>query len=200
MITAIAHAQTEFNKPNPDRVLGWSDVPLSPEGHANAEKFAAQIAKIRGQHREVLSSDLQRATQTAAPIAKQLGVGVKPMPELRPWRLGQFQGQLSDQVDQQIDQLKKAGNASVPGGESHNEFLARFLPTAKSLIESPEHHLVVTHSRNLDVLRSLAAGKGKGLVEAKEKGDETNPLDTLTIDPSYNVVGETRNGGDRENE
>lgn len=76
------------------RVGGWYDSELSPRGHEQARLVAAEIRSLvpTGAPCAVVSSDLTRATQTAAPIAALLGVDVVTDPGLRELSYGVAEG------------------------------------------------------------------------------------------------------------
>ena len=73
-IYLIRHGLTETNKQQ--RFVGWSDVPLAPEGFLQVERLAERLAEklaaepIAGFY----SSDLLRAKQTAEAIGNRLGL------------------------------------------------------------------------------------------------------------------------------
>ena len=83
-IIIIRHGETEWNKTG--RFQGQSDVPLSPEGHAQAA--------LLGRHLDVdhadafYASDLIRTMETAAPLAARLGLTVVPDSALRELHFG----------------------------------------------------------------------------------------------------------------
>ena len=65
----IRHAESTWNAAR--RWQGWGDPPLSERGLEQAEALARALA---GEAIDALfTSDLQRAAQTAAPLARALG-------------------------------------------------------------------------------------------------------------------------------
>jgi probable phosphoglycerate mutase len=68
-IAIIRHGTTAWNKEG--RAQGSSDIPLDPDGLAEAEKLAERLSKDSWDI--IISSTLQRAKQTAATIQQKLG-------------------------------------------------------------------------------------------------------------------------------
>ncbi|TDH62588.1 histidine phosphatase family protein [Dankookia rubra] len=79
----LRHGQSAFNLHfgATGRDPGIPDAPLTPLGHAQAEAAAAALAGA-SIHR-ILSSPYTRALQTAAPIARRLGLPVTVTPGIR---------------------------------------------------------------------------------------------------------------------
>ena len=81
----VRHGRPDF----PDRrayLLGWTDLPLSPEGRAQAERLRGALEGIR--FSRVWCSDLLRTRQTA----ELLGHEAIPREDLREIRLGDWDG------------------------------------------------------------------------------------------------------------
>lgn len=79
----LRHGQSEFNRifHATGRDPGIPDAPLTPLGRAQAEAAAAALA---GEGiRRILCSPYTRALQTAAPVARRLGLPVTVTPAVR---------------------------------------------------------------------------------------------------------------------
>ena len=72
------------------RFQGQSDIPLDPTGEAQAERAARLLAALRPDL--IVSSDLQRATMTAAPLARLTGLDVLVDKDLRERFGGRWEG------------------------------------------------------------------------------------------------------------
>lgn len=82
------HGQTTWNVAN--RIQGHLDVDLDPAGVAQAEAVAARLARLRPD--AIVSSDLRRASDTAAALAALTGLEVRYDPRLRERSFGEWQG------------------------------------------------------------------------------------------------------------
>lgn len=84
----VRHGQTDWNAQG--RAQGHLDIPLNEVGLAQAEVLADVLAK-RAVDR-LWSSDLSRASQTAAVVSARTGVGLELDPRLREFDVGDRQG------------------------------------------------------------------------------------------------------------
>src|SRR5215467_8595674 len=82
------HGQTQWNVDG--RFQGQSDIPLDPVGEQQAERAARLLAAL--QPAAIFSSDLTRATATAAPLARLTGLRVIPEKDLRERYGGRWEG------------------------------------------------------------------------------------------------------------
>jgi glucosyl-3-phosphoglycerate phosphatase len=82
------HGQTQWNVDG--RFQGQSDIPLDPEGEQQAERAARLLAAL--EPTAIYSSDLVRATATAAPLARLTGLTVISEKDLRERYGGLWEG------------------------------------------------------------------------------------------------------------
>ena len=82
------HGQTIWNAEH--RFQGQSDIPLDETGQAQAERAARLLAALRPDL--IVSSDLSRAAQTAAPLARLTGLEVTLDKDLRERHGGRWEG------------------------------------------------------------------------------------------------------------
>ena len=82
------HGQTRWNVEG--RFQGQSDIPLDPVGEQQAERAARLLAAL--QPSAIFSSDLIRATATAAPLARLTGLAVISDKDLRERYGGLWEG------------------------------------------------------------------------------------------------------------
>ena len=87
------HGQTIWNVER--RFQGQTDIPLDETGEAQAEYAARRLATLRPD--AIFSSDLTRATGTAAPLARLTGLSVTLDKDLRERSGGDWEG-LTDEV------------------------------------------------------------------------------------------------------
>jgi probable phosphoglycerate mutase len=105
------HGQTTWNAEH--RFQGQTDIPLDETGEAQAEHAARRLATLRPA--AIISSDLSRAQQTAAPLAKLTGLPVAPDKELRERFGGDWEG-LTDEAIRERYPLERA-TWNPPNGE-----------------------------------------------------------------------------------
>jgi probable phosphoglycerate mutase len=84
----LRHGQTVWNAER--RFQGQSDIPLDPTGEAQAERAGRLLAALRPS--VIVSSDLSRATATAAPLARLTGLEVSLDKDLRERSGGRWEG------------------------------------------------------------------------------------------------------------
>lgn len=128
----LRHGQTASNMAG--TIGGATDLPLTAEGHAQAEA-AAEVLR----HRPIASiwcSPLLRARQTAEPIARILGLVPVILPDLQERNWGIWEGQPRSVLIR--DQTPE-------GGESPEAFRAR-IRRAMAAIHGPFPALIVAHS------------------------------------------------------
>ena len=119
-ILLARHGETEWNAVR--RVQGWTDIPLSERGLAQAEALADRLSLIP--LAAVYSSDLSRAAQTAAPAAARQGLEVQAAPKLREKGFGDWEGLTQAELERDYPDLWRRYHvardldALVPGGET----------------------------------------------------------------------------------
>ena len=159
-IHLVRHGQTALNseRSDQDRIRGWNNVPLTPQGHDEANRVGRQL---RGQPIEkIYTSDLGRAHDTALHVAAHTGAPVEATAGLRPWNLGHLQGQTHQATAAPIQAAIAAPDHPIPGGESFNAFKTRFLTElGRILANHPKGHIaVVTHHRGDRLIDSWVRG------------------------------------------
>ncbi len=172
-ILVIRHASTKLNNDSPsiDRIRGWTNLSLSPEGLEQAKKLAEEIAKDPPDI--LVSSDLKRAVTTADIIAERLGLRLEePTADFRPWHTGELTGCVVQEVMPTLLRyaIEMPGEV-LPGGESFNRFRKRLLTGLRIALEKHEGVIgIVTHHRSERVLKSWAkAGFPKdGSIDTEE--------------------------------
>ena len=91
----LRHGQTAWNAET--RIQGQLDIPLDATGLWQAERVALAL---QAEGIQVLySSDLQRARQTAAPLAAAIGLTVQTDAALRERGFGHFEGSTYAEIE-----------------------------------------------------------------------------------------------------
>jgi glucosyl-3-phosphoglycerate phosphatase len=141
------HGRTEWNAAG--RFQGQLDPPLDDEGRAQAARTAPVLAAaLHGRRTVLVSSDLQRAVDTAAALAPLLDQPVRVDARLREHGLGSWEGLTRDEVaerhpEQYADWLA-GGPVLGRGGEAPDAVAARALAAVADLPDA-EVAVLVTH-------------------------------------------------------
>jgi glucosyl-3-phosphoglycerate phosphatase len=105
------HGQTVWNAER--RFQGQSDIPLDVTGQAQAERAARLLAALRPDL--IVSSDLSRAAQTAAPLARLTCLDITLDKDLRERHGGRWEGLTDTEIRTQYPAEHAAWNP--PDGE-----------------------------------------------------------------------------------
>ena len=155
LFTFIRHGETDANRQL--RFQGQIDTPLNANGLAQAQRLATRLADVP--HDRLFTSDLQRARQTAAPLAAAWARPAEPLPALREQSFGILEGVPVADVpslhpDLWAHWLQHQADFALPGGESLRRFHDRVLGAVQALAaaHAGERVAVVTHGGVLDML------------------------------------------------
>ena len=154
-ILLIRHGQTDWNIEG--RWQGHLDIPLNASGLEQAQALAAHLKDQP--ITAIYSSDLLRARQTAAPIAKALGLTVQADARLRELNLGSFQGmtnaEISSQYPEQAARMREDYlGFPFPKGESRRTMQQRALAAFREIAakEPGQEIAIVSHGGTIRVL------------------------------------------------
>jgi probable phosphoglycerate mutase len=162
-IILIRHGETDWNREL--RFQGQIDVPLNDMGLEQARRLGLRVAGEQAHH--LVSSDLMRARQTAAPAAQQLGLAIATSTGLREQAFGIVEGMRVEEIQAKhprawTEWLKFDQDHAMPEGESARQFHARVMQALGEIAAA--HHrktvLVVTHGGVLDMVWRTARGLG----------------------------------------
>lgn len=145
----VRHAQSTWNAAG--RWQGQADPPLSDLGRDQAAQLALAFPELVDA--AILSSDLERARETAAPLARRIGTPVVLEPGLRELDVGSWQGLTRDEIaadDAAALDLYFQGRAGWEGGESYEVHGERCVGVAGRLATVDAAAVVaVTHGGTL---------------------------------------------------
>ncbi len=157
----IRHGLTDWNLER--RFQGQTDVPLNDEGRSQAARLAARLAAEP--HDALFTSDLQRARQTAAPLAAAWQQGAVALAGLREQHFGILEGLTAEAIQARHPDLGRRWleadeDFAAPGAESQRQFHARVLAAVRELaaLGAGRRLAVVTHGGVLDMLWRTAHG------------------------------------------
>lgn len=146
-IALLRHAQAGLH----GRFCGHSDPGLSAEGQEQLPRIVKAVSRFA--LRAIWSSDLRRAQETAAPIARHFGMDYMTSPCFREMNFGLWEGLAWKEVERQYPDDAQAWIKHFPRhrpsqGESFAELQARATRQLELLGESvnPGCTLVVTHA------------------------------------------------------
>ena len=163
----VRHGETLWNTER--RLQGHQDIPLNELGLAQAAAAARYLAQRHAQRpfSAVISSDLQRARQTANAIAGATQLVVQDAPGLRERHYGDFEGKtpaearLHDPLA--YEQLVTRGDlAAAPGNAEPLDVMAGRIEDCLRLLavnHEDQSVILVTHGGVLDILYRWAMGR-----------------------------------------
>lgn len=140
--------------------LGRRDVPLNDRGRAQALAIA-EAFRSRDGVVAVYASPLQRAVDTAAPLADALGVEVRTDERLIEMDIGEMDGlTLTDARERYPDFMRRwlsdeLAEAPMPGGESLAQVQERAWPAIESLRDAHDGRAAVVVTHNFVLLTIL---------------------------------------------
>ncbi len=154
-IRAIRHGQTAWNADS--RIQGRTDIELDTKGLWQAERLATALSDESLQ--AIYSSDLQRARQTAAPVAEHHRLELRIDTALRERGFGDFEGMSFTQIEQRWPEAAARWRRRDPdfgpgGGEVLRAFRERVVEALERLARAHRGQCIalVTHGGVLDVL------------------------------------------------
>ncbi|NUW43149.1 histidine phosphatase family protein [Nonomuraea rhodomycinica] len=118
-IVCLRHGQTLWNVEH--RFQGHSDIPLDETGQAQAARAASLLASLRPSM--IVSSDLQRANDTALALGRLVGLDVAVDKDFRERGGGQWEGLTRDEIAARWPEEYVAWEA--PDGEPVTDVAAR---------------------------------------------------------------------------
>lgn len=165
-ILLIRHGETAWNAVR--RLQGHLDIPLNAEGERQARALARALASERID--AIYASDLQRALQTAHPIAAMRGMPVLVEPGLRERAFGSFEGMLYAEIsarypEQYATWQSREIDARLPDDERMAETLREFFERSITAIAAiASRHscgrvVLVTHGGVLECAYRSAQGR-----------------------------------------
>ena len=126
-VILLRHGQTPFNSVR--RLSGHFDAPLSELGKTQA-KYACEYLIENERIDVIVSSDLQRAVNTARAAADFFGLTIQTDTELREIDTGDWDGKYESELDEKYFELRQKiaphdSDVPFPNGESHKQLNER---------------------------------------------------------------------------
>lgn len=154
----VRHGEASGNSDH--RFIGQTQMELTDRGRRQAQAVAGRLAGA-GVTR-LVGSDLERAVETIAPLASELGLPIETDRRLREIDNGEWSGLLPTEIEQGWPDMWRAyvGGADVPrpGGERWTDVAGRVIPVATELLAGDDVVVVATHGGPSLLLALWAAG------------------------------------------
>ena len=157
-VLLVRHGQSEWNAAG--RWQGQADSPLSDLGRRQAREAARAIGAVDA----IWASDLQRAAETAAIIAQEIGVGPVVLdPDLRERDAGEYSGLTRVEIEERFPGYL-GSERRPPSWETDDHMLARALRALRRIATEVRGGdvLVVTHGGLVYIIEDhLGAERGR---------------------------------------
>ncbi|MDE2779967.1 MAG: histidine phosphatase family protein [Chloroflexota bacterium] len=148
----VRHGETLWNAEG--RIQGHTDVGLTERGREQARVTARRLSDIA--FGAAYSSDMSRTRETAEIILGERDTPLKPVPELREYNKGVFEGLTPEEYREQYPQLYESSlvndpDFAPPGGETIRQCqsrISRFLSSLREL-HPGDDVLIVGHGGSL---------------------------------------------------
>lgn len=158
----VRHGEAVGNRER--RFIGQMDVALSDLGAAQAERVAERLAD-HGVER-IVSSDLRRAMDTAAPLADRLGLAVEATPDLREVDNGEWTGLLPEEIEagwpDMFAEYRRGVDVARPAGERWQQVYTRVSAVVADLLDTDVTVAVFTHGGPILCAAAWATGTAVG--------------------------------------
>jgi broad specificity phosphatase PhoE len=158
-ILIARHGQSDWNQEK--RWQGHADRPLTERGRQQAQALADRLAHIELD--AVYSSDLERAKDTAAVVARSQGLELQQLPDLREVDVGSWSGLTRDEAEERFPEGFTRWRDGYPGwkdGETYEAMTDRVLRAVDDI--AAEHEggrvLVVSHGGPIRAMHAAALG------------------------------------------
>ena len=160
-LMVVRHGETEWNVQQ--RFQGHGDSPLTSKGRSDISALGRRLRQLHFDR--LISSDLGRATESAALIAEQTGHDIVTDPLLRERHYGAFEGLTIPEIKAQYaEYLKKLFDGDpdvvIPDGESHHQHYDRNVRFVEQFLQNyaGTTALLVVHGGVLDSLLRFVTG------------------------------------------
>jgi probable phosphoglycerate mutase len=164
-LLVVRHGESAPARPDQPAPLvdGHSDPELAPEGREQAERLADRLAH---EHIDAIYvTTLRRTAETAAPLAKRLGLTLSVEPDLREVYLGEWEGlafrkYVNERHPIAVQMFLEQRWDVIPGAESNEAFSGRVRAGMERIVAAHpgQRVVVVVHGGVIGQVLSLATG------------------------------------------
>jgi broad specificity phosphatase PhoE len=198
----VRHGQTSWN--NEGRVQGHCDLELDETGQRQAGEVALALKGLPVER--LLTSDLCRCSQTAAAIARALGLEPEVRPALRERHFGALEGTHYEIVRATIETAARERGGDPfderpESGESLRDVWDRVAPVVEELQAESRPTVVVSHGGAIGLMLARLIGAepvvarafrfaNASLTELSRRGDGSWAIDRLNDKSHLEVARE----------
>ena len=171
---------------------------LAPEGVEQARRVAERIAGL-GRVEAVYASPMERAVETAAPIARACGLRVRKHPGLIECDFGRWTGRKLKTLSRRKEWTTVQHHPSgfrFPGGESFAEMQARALEAVSAMTARHRNQTVVAVSHADVITAGAAAAAGTPLDLFQRIVVSTCSVTAIAYRPTGPILLTVNNTGD----
>jgi probable phosphoglycerate mutase len=164
-VLLVRHGESQPAVPDQpfELVDGHGDPPLDPAGHEQAERLADRLA---GEHIDAIYvTTLRRTVETAAPLARRLGIEPRVERDLREVFLGEWEGgvlrmKAAAHDPAFVQAMEEQRWDAIPGAEPMGAFSERVWAGLNRIVAAhpDERVVVVSHGGVIGQLLADAAG------------------------------------------
>ena len=181
VLDLLRHAEAEHNLGGDGAVVGgWTDLPLTSRGVAQAAHLAARLS-LEPAPVALYSSPSRRALDTAAPVAQRLQLPIVHERDLREIGCGDVDGVPVAIVRARhasawaANQAQRDPDFRWPSGESYREFRERVLGAIRRIVAACAGHrvMVLTHAGVISQLIGFCHGISPACWEQYRPGNAT---------------------------
>jgi alpha-ribazole phosphatase len=188
-IFLIRHGEVTWNRQA--CYTGWTDLPLTAKGIAQAERVAG---RLRAEPlRAVYCSDLQRSRITAEIIATSQGLTPVADPDLRELNYGEWEGVAEKRLPVEFPELYQAwvanpAGVATPSGESFSQLLTRVTAATDRITSAyPEGSVAIVGHKSVNRVL-LCHWLGVDINLYKRVGQDNVAISTVSHTPERVVV------------
>ena len=157
-VVLVRHGEAEGNRHH--RLIGWSDVGLTDTGRHQARLVAERLA--RAPIARIVSSDLRRTIETAAPLVQALGMEPALDARFREIDNGDWTGLTPEEVSNGWSEMWQryldGHDVDRPGGERWSDVRTRVVDGLEELLASQGVTVVFSHGGPLVIAAAWASG------------------------------------------
>lgn len=157
---------------------------LSEAGRKEAEELGQHL--IDTGKKKVITSEVERAQETAKIAAEKANIPVETNPVLNTWNIGKYDGKPEGSFVEEAWTNKP--NEAPEGGESFNDFTKRMEQAYQFVKSLPEDNHVVSHSKVMRALEALKKTDGKWTEETTKDFLTNKELSNAIQEPSPSGV------------